>query len=765
MTRDFFLTRLYKHKDNSHCDILLVYASGHTPHLEKLAASLETEFQANLMPDEVIIIVSKSSLSSSKALLESSRIFARRVRNSIRVKYHLCSFNSDGVQDKAYELKVKDEKISFPKRPSKTKFKFNELYREVITNLYLQYDANIGTANSFHYIKPSGRHSNVFLRASKMFSSTVEVSFFALATLNKLQPLKNIGSLDAILIDTPAMMSLAYSLIDLLTLTSDNFDRNVEIVSFRSFLGVREDKNILRTLKEVNENTLILISASTSCGLAKELKNITKLPSKNIGNFLFLNADDNGEEEFGAVCDLYFDKTKNPSGITHRPVNFDADVCELCTYSSAVQLLGDHFEAAPPKPTPVTIKMADAPNTITKFHELAVRVFANESFQLGTSKYDRSKVRHFHVDSQQLLSSERIQKRLNYNLDLAFPHDPQALIYIDQDSNILAEYILNRYKTSKIVSVSREHIEKELPVENKLHKPLVICATVIESGRTLLEISRILREITPNTPLIYIVVLAKTVSAKRLKTLKSSLSLTNQHVDHRVIIIENIVLPTSTQNNAWLREENFIKLQKLDDTGKYWRDRLSSLSKESNILDSGSTLFLTNSDKPVSQIKLQQNFAFFPNSKDLINNSSNTDIYFCLASVLQNLRTRDFSQSKNSLKSDIYQQGVLSAENFTRYNDSVLQACLLRAALPSELNYLNHHDESREIARVLKRLLLSTETKRGASAMEFLLALGTRQLKLQSEHVEDIMKIPDTDIQERRVRVLRKVVSKRLFDD
>lgn len=766
MMRDFFLCRLDRVKNNVFCDVLLVYASGHTPDPDKLARSIKQEYEANLMPDEVIIIVADSELSQSKKILEKSRELTRLLLNSSRVNYYLCTFDSQGKQDAVERLTIDKSNIKFDTKNVKTQISFDNLYRQAITELYLRYHPIVETAENFHYIKPSGKHTDLFLRASKMFCSSAEVSFFALAAMPCLPQFKSDDGLPRyILIDTPVMIAFAQALIELIKLTVDQKIQvpSIEVISFRSFMGLRDNNEISELLNDLSENTLILISASTSGGLAAELKTQTKLPDKNIIHFLYLDSTPSVENEYSIICDLYFNEKTNPNGLKRRPQNFSAKQCHLCESSHAVQLIGDHFEAAPPKPSPITMLQVDAPLGKTKFHEQASRIFGKNTFRLGTVKYDRNRARHFHVDSNSLLNNQDLMDRLKYNLDISFPHDPQAFIYIDEDSKILAEKIASYTKASETVRLHRENIEDKLPIFPNCKRPIIICASVVESGRTLLEVSRDLRNIAAKTPLIYIIVVAKTLSNKRIETLKKSLSMTSSPVNHNVIIIEQIILPNATRSNSWLREEAFIKKHKLDGRNSFWRNRLSYLSVENGILKSDAPLFLTNGTKKENVINLQQGFVFYPDNKQLIKDSTNTDIYFCLSSVLQNLRTREPKKLRNSLKSNIYHQGLLAAENFTRYNDSVLQACLLRAALPSELNYINHRQESREIARIIKRVLLSSSTKRGAAAMEFLLAIGSGQLILRDQHIDDILSISSSQISELRVRELFKVITKQIF--
>lgn len=73
---------------------------------------------------------------------------------------------------------------------------------------------------------------------------------------------------------------------------------------------------------------------------------------------------------------------------------------------------------------------------------------------------------------------------------------------------------------------------------------------------------------------------------------------------------------------------------------------------------------------------------------------------------------------------------LLAPENFDRYNDSVLQASLLRAAYHSELAYSTHTGASRSVAGLIQRMIKLFDQREGEALPEFLLALATKRMML-----------------------------------
>ena len=754
---ELFLSRFDRINDDAHLDVAIIYAGGYFPNSNRMARALQDEYNKNLRPDEVIIPVAITKFQDAKSKVREGRDLPRLIQNNPKVRYYLCAFNLEGEQCDSVQLIIENSRIVFKEGQNNPFIPFHKLTRQVITEMYRKYSVENNHQTNFHYIKPSEKHTNFFLRASKMFRSSIEISFFALAALNHF-PKNEDGTPfipSHILIDTPIIIALAQAIVDLLKLISGNEIPTIEINSFGSFTGLNDEEYSSAILSELPETTLALISASTSGGLAKELQKSLKLPESHFLHFLYLSATLREDVSFPKICNLYQDKVHNANGFIRRPQNFNAENCKLCTGGSfAIRLLGDHFDPAPPKPQPVKIGRNDAPTGIDSFRELIGRTVAQNIFKVGTTKAYRDKThRHFYVDASLLLENEKIKERLHYNLDVYFPQNPQAIIHIDKYSNRFAEEIKEYTKCENVDIISHDDIESHLPNATNSKKPIIVCAAIIESGRTLLEVSRDLRNIVTGAPIIYFILLAKSFSSEKMDALRSNLSMTSAIVQHNVVIIEEFPLPVSTKHNGWHLEEEFITTNKLNNRrGSYWVQRHSKVAITDGTMPD--PLFLRNSKASKSKLTLQNGFVFFPSGGQLAGKSSDADIYFCIASVLQNLRTRQPSAKKTSLMSSIYHQGLLSAENFSRYNDNILQACLLRAALPAELNYVEHKSESREMTRLIKRILISCDRKRGAAAMEFLFALGCGKLKLQHAHLVDIFEIDKDLIPESRVREL-----------
>ena len=292
--------------------------------------------------------------------------------------------------------------------------------------------------------------------------------------------------------------------------------------------------------------------------------------------------------------------------------------------------------------------------------------------------------------------------------------------------------------------------------------PVVVVAGVIESGRSLLDVSRDLRNECRGAPLHYVVGIDKSTGETRRETLSKNLVQCDAPVKHGYVSVEQVLLPSSFEANPWILERDLLKSVLAAPPHPVSAQLSKRLTKRVADLDRASTpltnavFFSVESEKPLA---LRHGFAFWP--KELSEGKhSQADVYFTVASVLQNLRANAASPAqKHALRSNWFQQSLLAPGNFGRYNDGIIQASLLRAASPSELNYAMSKEASAEVRRIVQRMLTSFSTPRGEGSVEFLLALASGRMTLAPD---DLKKIVDTQGLPPILTLLVAVAKKRL---
>jgi hypothetical protein len=85
---------------------------------------------------------------------------------------------------------------------------------------------------------------------------------------------------------------------------------------------------------------------------------------------------------------------------------------------------------------------------------------------------------------------------------------------------------------------------------------------------------------------------------------------------------------------------------------------------------------------------------------------------------------------------------ALDPENFSRFNEGIIQAALLRSALPSELDYRSDTRASGYMAVILSRIASKFDSPQVAT-LEFIIALATKRMQLtenDTAFVRDLFK-------------------------
>lgn len=108
-----------------------------------------------------------------------------------------------------------------------------------------------------------------------------------------------------------------------------------------------------------------------------------------------------------------------------------------------------------------------------------------------------------------------------------------------------------------------------------------------------------------------------------------------------------------------------------------------------------------------------------------------------MSAVLQN--AREHKDHERRLCPNGYESVVLAPECFLRLNEAILQACMLRACHPAELDF----SSSPELSKVMKELLVKVfarwDKNFGDSALEFAAAIAAGSLRLAKRDMETLL--------------------------
>ena len=107
---------------------------------------------------------------------------------------------------------------------------------------------------------------------------------------------------------------------------------------------------------------------------------------------------------------------------------------------------------------------------------------------------------------------------------------------------------------------------------------------------------------------------------------------------------------------------------------------------------------------------------------------SQADVYFILNSVLHHQRIG--AGHKSPLRQTEYTRRTICPLMFDRFNDGVIQASLLRAALRPELNYSLDCQASLDMLNIIREAIAANDRNKGEALREFTLALALKRLVL-----------------------------------
>lgn len=675
---------------------------------------IDREVQASLAPDELILVARRTSFDKFATALQSSAEF-ESVRNRLgRATISAIGFGASGAERSRIVLREGEAVSGMP---------LAEIGRRCASIIFHRHGGFVEANASYHFLNPSQRHTDRFVRLSNILVSSAEISLIAAMVLPLLPVDAEIAH-----VDTPAMFAITAAINDHIRVLAPK-RKWLLCENFRSYTGVKTHNFT------ASGAPAVLISASSSGSLAGEIAR-RNVPRDRIGHVLFFGKDADAVRH---AIDLSFDADKNPEGISDARETFTKENCKLCAAGSvAVPLKGDQFDMGGPDFDPLIIRKTDAPQGLST---TMGRLAGADALKVSTKRGAGAK--QYHVDIAKLLSHAPFVAGVEYLARRHVPAMTAECIFLDEDSLAFGQMVMTKagLQPRFIPRGELDQLKAEDETEDggKMNGlPVTVVAGAIESGRSLREVSRDLRKARKDSPIVYLVGCAKHASPAHSDELDKTLTQTQSSQKHGFASVEKFILPPSGTPHAWLAEVDFLNgvaAQGID-LGDMLSARLDRLNKSSDfLLDE---LFVPVADAP---LMIQPGFVFWPEktSDKSKHPSSQADVFYTISSVLQALRTNPPNPEGRALRTNWFQQTRLDPANLGRFNDGVIQASILRAARPVEIDYSLKDDFSREAGRAICRIMDAADKPRGEAACEALIAIGSGRLKLPKDELEAIL--------------------------
>lgn len=739
-------------------DHVINYVIAFIPHqqldLQKFLLQLKTYFQENIIPEHIVIIAGTYLKDDFKQFLGDST----GLKEIVPVKYYqdnpfekfmgVYLFNGTGALEHFKGIVVND-------------VTFDKLFRIGLTQIFNR-GGLISAQESHHFVFPSGKHCDKFLRTGNVLIRSQDIYFIAFNLLKRCKIEYRI-----IYCDTSSINSLAFALVELKRRFNKYFVCP-HIESYGSYKGFEEGEFIDR------HEALFLVSSSTSANIIDRLIE-RHIDADRIALIYCLDAN---KHQHLVVCDLKKDEDNTTGVELFRTFGFK-EKCEFCDSGSIpVPIQGDVFLLEKPLINKVVFRKSDAPGNLSKFlekyrhkreigkHFIKCNYFessvrSSSSIQFGYEVF--FDVQSVFEDLEQDGDAFRdFKESLNRFIHQYIPSNVRYIIHLnDKGSELFANYL--RKKIEDVVK--DDYVPELVPMHNitSMNKErdgaaLIVCSSMV-SGGNLIYVSKELRKFE-KLSLIYLVGFTRTGNEDYYKFIRGNLGQGTRGVDtNSFYSVETIHCNNDYKNTSWIIENDFIRLFLLYLENTYdnqeasvlnfFKSRLEVLKRSMQVDSRGfaNEIFYSNpyTNEP---LKINKNFAFF-DFHGYDEDVSQSDIYFTISTVINKLRhSKDL---KHCLKQSEYVRNLIDPENFTRFNDGIIQASILRAAYPLELAYDIDKDISRKFLSIITPIIINAKDHYGEALLEFLYAICIKKLRLEADCLKEMVQLIDEKCSEQLV--------------
>ncbi|MCH4295916.1 hypothetical protein MJ923_16540 [Shewanella sp. 3B26] len=568
----------------------------------------------------------------------------------------------------------------------------------------------IHVAPAGHTFKhPSGRTTKLFIQSRDIARTETELQFIGRG-LNVLVEEINWSKIETVYIDTMGVYPIVKEAVSIARCSA-----NIE--SFHSY-------SYFERLNPPDGEYLIIISASTSGNMAKALTERGFNKDKIITLIDLTQRDD--------YCKVLIDLSST---------RLLKDLSKIDGSETDIELVGEHFSYKAKPAKAITIGVPHRPTCLLDILK-----------DFGVSGINEINKRIEAIGKNPLLSlkpeglygSKKFLKWLQDELSWSLSSKINTVVYSDDGaSEQLAELTYDFIKNSKDKSTKTSIVKWQDISKKSLEEStgIIVVSAFSGDGGTLRQISRDLREYEESTiPRHFLIGVGLPQSMESWARLEQFLVRNATSRSYNFSTWKVLPLGPDNVKNSWSElmqlastAENMsecpLEFLSYDDASLYFDAMTEVISNSKNSL-------LPNTKS--EQLKITEGFVFFNGIFDSrIDELSQCETLMAITSALQT--AREHKDDDKCLRPTSYQSVVISPENFLRFNDPILQASILRASLPSELDYSSDQHLSELMKEFLFKVFSRNMHPFGHAALEFGAALAIGKLKLKNEHCRDLI--------------------------
>lgn len=589
-----------------------------------------------------------------------------------------------------------------------------------------------------HFVLPSGMHTGKFVRTGTMLARGAEVSFLAFCLLPHLK-----AGLKHIYTDTGTIHSVAYALIKLKKQLDSSF-RSPTVESFGSYDGLE------RFVFHAKDESLFLISASGG-SLPQDLQAKHGIDKDKIVTLFFVG---NRPVGMHTLLDLgYLIPAGDSSWISFPPLQ-----CQHCRDDSQpIRLVGDQMLPGQSRAEVVTIRVPHRPAWLPGFLGEFVGAGVMKCHRRPASEREPIEL---YIDLDGLLrlplfggegdrQGRTFVRRLDRLLSQVIPASLGMVVYSNDNPacQALAKRVSDLHQSFILGHPGIRYAPlSELETCDGLPDSIFVVADTMVTGRNLAAASRALRLRHTDKQIQYFAAITRAGSKPKLDEIVTGLRFGPENLSYSFNSLVDVFLPDnlSSRPSPWSDERRLLITIKEWAIGCNWNpaefdvidrriDRLDAAAANGGLEDD---LFWGH---PITgqKLELRPNFAFWRPLEYVKRQNKQAEVYFTLCAVLHNAR-QGGRTSLPWVQHD-YKRTLLSPSCFHLYNDGVIQASILRAAEPAELDFRANETESLAMRDMFSHVFRNLESTSGEPAMEFLLALAGHKVRLFDKHARQAL--------------------------
>ena len=569
--------------------------------------------------------------------------------------------------------------------------------------------AIIEAPHGYHFRKPSGKKTNVFARSGNLLIHQELAIVFCQCLLLRLP-----GTVKKLYIDSFTIHSFALCLQSLLAYFSRHTDNGIVVPSIESFHSYNRDANF--RLPNTNDY-FVIISASTSGDLRNILINQHNADSSKIVHLIGIGTSASELNQ----SSIHFEERTNTDRI---PVS-----------SEIVPIDTEEFMAFFGETERVRLTQKHVPKNITDdfvdpYYTKNLHCNGGMTAQLSAPKS------LFSIVSEDYEGTSWSEKFTDWLKNIALyelPVSAKTIVHLDDQNSKrigerVKEHIENRCGADSISLLSEIEFNNSCITEISSDSTLVIVGGEDPDLEKFSAINLRLRNwsgLNRHFILGYAFPASKRDYKQQSDDLKHSESYKKHGwSDFKVVPIGRL------ESHESLIMNYGVELDRLNE--------LLSSNENLNIDSSCGLLFFPAISGDI--LTLRRGSIFFPSNSEH-SKISQSLVYLVVSASIQMARENDNQFGKGMrLKNGPFVRPVIDPLMFTRFNDGVIQAAILRALEPSELDYSNNATLSAQFRRITSRVIDSYNEESGEAVLEFLAAIASRKVALMKNDFEHIEK-------------------------